>query len=75
MSEKQRNSTFVLPLSTNSRCFLRQWKVSKGDKIRRGTVLCKFTAEESEKMEELRSPFVGVVKHIGAREGQRVEKG
>lgn len=74
MTEKQRAKDRLLPLSKIRHCVVKRWCVSKGDKIRQGTVLCSFLANGETKEEDLRSPCVGVLTHIAAQEGQQVEK-
>ena len=64
----------ILSLSKSKKCLLKKWLVSEGQKVRIGTVLCKYIAEGESKEEDLRSPCVGLVRHFAAKENQLVDK-
>ena len=70
----QGQSNRILSLSKTKKCLLKKWHVSEGQKVRTGSVLCKYFAEGDSKEEDLRSPCVGVVKHLAVREEQFVDK-
>ena len=63
-----------LILSKTSKCLLKRWLVSEDQKVRTGTVLCKYIAVGTSKEEDFRSPCVGLVKYIAVKEEQFVEK-
>lgn len=69
-----RQSNRLLSLSNTKNCIVNKWLVAEGQKVWRGTVLCKFTAEVDGKEEDFRAPCVGLVQRLAFETGQLVEK-